>query len=175
MSITLCLDITLGVCTALNCPSDLMVLMFYHGDAVIDETGTVGGLETEIDPEEVQELRTQERLTAKELQEVDSSLLRVHGVAAGKKQEGICRLVYENANGFNTKLTYNVKIDQAKTIINNLEADIVAYNEIRVNWKHKSNVNSLGNLFQGGGLEVRAVAAHNAHKDGVEKTQEGIS
>ena len=82
-------------------------------------------------------------------------------------------MVYKNVNGFNTKSTGNAKVTRAKLIIDSLEADIVAYNKIRVNWKHKVNVNGLGKMFHGGGLEVSAETAHNVHESCTEKTQEG--
>lgn len=73
----------------------------------------------------------------------------------------------------NTKLTGNWKLDKAKGMIDSLEADVVAFNEMRVNWKHKAHMNGLGKMFQGGGLDIKAVTAHNTHEGGSYKTQEG--
>ena len=49
-------------------------------------------------------------------------------------------------------------------MIGELEADVVCYNEHRVNIKHKENYNEFNQLFQGGGAEIRSVVAHNVHK-----------
>jgi hypothetical protein len=54
-------------------------------------------------------------------------------VAPMSKAEGVIRLNYENANGINNKLSNYDKVEKAKGIIDELEADIVAYNEHRLN------------------------------------------
>ena len=43
----------------------------------------------------------------------------------------------------------NEKLDKAKEIINDLEADLVAYNEHRINLRHKENQNGLSKMFTG--------------------------
>ena len=55
---------------------------------------------------------------------------------------------------------------------NDLEVDIAAYNEHRLNMKHKENVNGFNQLFRGGEAEVRSVVAHNVHEN-VGRAQEG--
>jgi len=140
-----------------------------NGDSsAIDETGTIHLRENE-DNGEWEQVR-QEEITASK--DICDDLLQIHGTAPGRKQEGICRLLYENINGLQSKMANNRKLDKARQIINDLEADIVAYNEIRINWRHRANVNGLGKMFQGEGTEVRAVAAHNAHGP-IDKFQEG--
>ena len=42
-------------------------------------------------------------------------------------------MIYENLNGINSRIASNEKLDKAKEIINELEADLVAYNEHRIN------------------------------------------
>ncbi len=64
---------------------------------------------------------------------VPEEVLRTHGVALTSKAEGAIRLIYENAKSINNKLRDNDKVKKAKGIINELEADIVAYNEHRLN------------------------------------------
>ena len=89
-------------------------------------------------------------MTLKEQQEVQGvseGLLQVHGVAPGKKGEGITRVLYKNGNGFNTKIQNNVKLEKAKELIDDLEADIVAYSEHRINCKHRSNKNGMSQMF----------------------------
>jgi len=58
--------------------------------------------------------------------------------------------VLENANGFNTTISENEKLEKAKEINDELEADIVAYTEHRINSKHKHNRNGLSQMFRGG-------------------------
>ncbi len=49
------------------------------------------------------------------------------------KPEGVIRLIYENANGISNKLCNNEKVEKAKELHDDLEVDIVAYNEHRLN------------------------------------------
>ena len=63
-----------------------------------------------------------------------------------RKAEGIIRLIYENANGINNRLSDNEKVEKAKRLHNNLEVDIAAYNEHRLNMRHKDNVNGFNQL-----------------------------
>ena len=42
------------------------------------------------------------------------------------------------------------KIEKAKEIIDELEADVVAYSEHRLNYKHKHNRNRFSQMFRGG-------------------------
>ena len=51
------------------------------------------------------------------------------------------RLIYENPNGFDSRITCNEKIEKAKENVDELEADVVAYSEHRLNFKHKDNIN----------------------------------
>jgi hypothetical protein len=58
----------------------------------------------------------------------------------------------------------NEKLEKAREIIDDLEADIVCYNEHRLNLRHKQNRNGFSQLFRGGETEIRTVAAHNVHE-----------
>ena len=78
---------------------------------------------------------------------IAEELLRVHGIAPGKKPEGITRIIYENVNGLNTRISGNEKVEKAKDVIDELEADVVCYNEHRINIKHKQNHNGFNQLF----------------------------
>lgn len=53
-------------------------------------------------------------------------------------------------NGLNSRICNNAKLDKAKDLIVELEADLVAYNEHRINLRHKANSNGLCQLFRGG-------------------------
>ena len=52
-------------------------------------------------------------------------------------------VIYENPNGFNSQINRNGKLEKTKEIIDELEADVVAYSEHRLNYNHKYNRNCL--------------------------------
>jgi hypothetical protein len=105
---------------------------------------------------------------------VNEEILKVHGVAPGAKAEGVTRLLYENPDGFNTRLSNNAKLDKSKELIDDLEADIVAFSEHRINMQHKDNRNGLSQMFCGGEAEIRSLSAHNSHEGHVAgRSQEG--
>merc|ERR1712086_334557 len=103
----------------------------------IDETDTVStvGLTDSDDSED--ESSTGITITAaiatalenEEIQGISNDLLNVHGIAPGAKPEGVTRLIYENPDGFNTRISGNKKLEKAKELIDELGADIVAYSE----------------------------------------------
>ncbi len=63
-------------------------------------------------------------------------------------------------------------MEKAKGIINELEVDIVAYNEHRLNMQDQKNMNGFNQLFKGGEMAIQSVVAHNVHKN-IGKVQEG--
>ncbi len=134
----------------------------------MDETETVlaNGRLTE---EENRQLLHQETL---ELRGVLDELLRVHGHALGSKAEGVTRLLYENVNGIDCRWANNWKLDKAWGIHDELEADMVAYNEHQLNMRHHHNSIGFNRLFGGGEADVQLVVAHNVHEN-VGKIQEG--
>ena len=98
----------------------------------------------------------------------------MHGVLPGRKEEGITRLLCENANGIHYRLGGNKKLDKAKDLINELGADVVAYNEHRQNLRHIDYRNGWNQLFREGEVDVCSVVAHNVHKvDRIGRVQEG--
>jgi hypothetical protein len=96
-------------------------------DKAIDETGTIpcaskGG-------EEKSRVEVEEQL-GKEIRRVFEYLLEVHGLPPGRKGDGVARLIYENFNGLqSTMLSKNGKLEKAQEVIDDLQADIVCYNE----------------------------------------------
>ena len=141
----------------------------FGGGETIDETGTVDVTAVLASEQQEREARLLER---RECGGVHKSLVETHGVRVGTKQEGVCRLMYENINGLLPHITGNPRLEKAKKLIDELQPDIVAYNEVRINWKHRQVVHGMGKMFQGGGTEVRAVTAHNVHEN-IGKKQEG--
>jgi hypothetical protein len=104
---------------------------------------------------------------------VSEYLLEVHGLAPGRKGEGVTRLIYENLNGLQSTLSNkNEKLEKARRVIDDLQADIVRYNKHRQNLRHKSNQNGFRQMFNGGETELRAIASHNTNKE-ARKFQEG--
>ena len=140
-------------------------------DQAIDETGTVDTtLLSDSDDDSTQNtLAEHEFLREKGIAD---ELLNVHGVAPSRKPEGVSRLIFENPNGFSTTISGNEKLEKAKEISDELEADIVGYSETRINGRHKQNVNGLSQMFRGGEAEIRTVAGHNVHEN-VSRFQEG--
>ena len=134
----------------------------------VDETGT-------LDMEEQERQAEQVRTARRELQElrgVSDEVLKVHGTAPGSKPEGVTRLVYENVNGLKCQWSNNDKVDKARELHDELEVDIAAYNEHRLNMKHKANSIGFSRLFNGGEADVRSVIAHNVHEN-IGRKQEG--
>ncbi len=99
-------------------------------------------------------------------------VLLIHGAAPATKPEGVIRLTYENANGISNKLCNNEKVEKAKELHDDLEVDIVAYNEHRLNMQDRRNVNGFNQLFKGGEADIRSVVAHKVHKN-LGRVQEG--
>ncbi len=87
----------------------------------------------------------------------------MHGNRPGKKQEGVIRVMYENAYGIDGRFTNNWKVEKFKDFHDELEADVVAYNKHRLNMGHKHNNVGFNQLFWGGEAKVRLVVAHNVH------------
>jgi hypothetical protein len=89
------------------------------------------------------------------------------------KGRGITRLIYENLNGLqSTLLSKNEKLEKARRVINDLQADILCYNEHRQNLWHGLNRNGFRQMFNGGETELWAIASNIVHKE-VGKFQEG--
>jgi hypothetical protein len=106
-------------------------------DEAIDAMGTVP---CPIAGDDEESRVTVEDQLRKEIREVSEYLLEVHGVPTGRKGEGITRLIYENLNGLQSTLSNkNEKLEKALRVIDDLQADVVCYNEHRQNLRHKAN------------------------------------
>jgi hypothetical protein len=135
----------------------------------LDKTGTV---ELESDMRDKEERGRRMREEWKEVRNMSDDILKVHGVAPGSKAEGITQLLYENANGIQCKWSNNWKVEKAPELHDELEADIVAYNEHPLNMIHKSNSIGFSKLFGGGKADVCSIVAHNVHEN-IGRVQEG--
>ena len=117
-------------------------------DEAINETGTVPRFQT--GEEEVNRINVEEQLR-KEIREVSEYLLEVHGMPPGRKGEGSTCLIYENLNGLQSSLSNkNEKLEKARRVIDNLQANVVCYNEHRQNLQHKANRNGFRQMFNAG-------------------------
>jgi hypothetical protein len=140
-------------------------------DEAIDETGTIpcagkGG-------DEMSWVEVAEQPN-KEIMGVLEYLLEVHVLPPGTKGDRVTRLIYENLNGFQSRMSRkNKKLEKVQCVINNLQADIVCYNKHRQNLHHKSNRNGFWQMFNGGKTELQAIALHNRNKH-AGKYQEGV-
>ncbi len=94
----------------------------------INDTGMVAAPHVEDDNEQH---RTAEQEVSKEVRGVSEYLLDVYGLPPGWKGEGVTRVIYENLNGLQSALSKNEKLDKARQIMNDLQADVVCYNEHR--------------------------------------------
>jgi len=136
----------------------------------IDETGTVPRSNAGNDEESRVIVEDQLR---KESREVSDYLLEIHEVPPGRKGEGIMQLIYENLNGLQSTLSKkNEKLEKARRVIDDLQADVVCYNKHRQNLRHKANRNGFCQMFNGGETDLRAIASHNVHES-VGKYREG--
>ncbi len=77
-----------------------------------------------------------------EIKGVSEYLLEVHGLPPGRKGEGVTWLIYENLNGLQLTMSkQKEKLEKVRQVIDNLQADIVCYNEHHQNLRHKANCN----------------------------------
>ena len=102
---------------------------------------------------------------------ITEGLLQPHGLPPNTKQDGIFRLLCENPNGFNNRITGNWKLNKAIDLKDELKADGLLYCEHRLNLKHRDNQNNFKQMFQWK-IACQAVAGHNTHMN-VSKIQEG--
>jgi hypothetical protein len=75
----------------------------------LDETGTI---DTRVFNHG--EILQQEQI---DIRGVSEEVLQVHGVLPGRKEEGITRLMYKNANGFSNRMGGDEKLVKAKDLI----------------------------------------------------------
>ena len=93
-----------------------------------------------------------------------SSLLNPLGVIPGSKADGVTRLFYENVNGIATHISGNEKLEKVKGILDDMEVDLFAFNEHKINFAHRDNKkNGLAKLFNGGETLTRAVGGNLKH------------
>ena len=97
----------------------------------IDETGTVATENlSDSDADSYGDAQIEMQASMLEIEEISGvadKILEVHGVASGKKAEGVSRLIYENVDELNNRIPNNDKLEKAKEIIDDPEADLVAY------------------------------------------------
>ena len=80
----------------------------------MDETGTINTSEiSDFDAdalgEQYQKLLATTTLEMEEIMHIADEILEVHGVAPGRKAEGVMRVIYENSDGLNNQIRRNRK------------------------------------------------------------------
>ena len=85
----------------------------------MDETGTIDTSElSDFDAdalgEQYQNFLTETTLEMKEIMEIADEILEVHGVAPGRKEEEVTRVIYDNSDGLNNQIGRNRKLEKAK-------------------------------------------------------------
>jgi hypothetical protein len=103
---------------------------------------------------------------------VSDEVLHVHGFTPPAKAEGTVRLRYENLNGLSTRMAGNEKLERMREFHDELETDLAAYCEHKINYQNKKNCNGFNLLFKGGEAEIHSIVAHNVHEN-VGKIQQG--
>ncbi len=113
--------------------------------STIDETGTLdlSGLNIYNENDALQQ-------EMKEMNDipVPEEVLQIHGFAPPKKADGTVRLIYENVDGINTRLCDNEKVERMKELHDDLEVDVAAYCEHKINYKHRRNINVVTEIFK---------------------------
>jgi hypothetical protein len=95
----------------------------------IDKTGTVPCANVGVDKTGQVNIENIKQQLLTENRGVSDYLLEVHGVPPGRKGEGITRLIYENLIRLQSTLSSkNKKLDKARWVIKDLQADVVCYN-----------------------------------------------
>ena len=94
-------------------------------DEAMDKTGTIDTSEPsnfDVDAvgEQYHKILTATTLEMKEIMEISDEILEVHGLAPGRKAEGITRVIYENSDRLNNQIGGNRKLEKAKEIIDDL-------------------------------------------------------
>ena len=100
---------------------------------------------------------------ARVLEAVKEGLLQTQGTAPNSKQDGIFRIMCENTNGFNNRISGNQKVAKALDIKEELNIDCLLYCEHCLNLRHKDNINDFKQMFQQE-IACTAIAAHNIHE-----------
>jgi hypothetical protein len=71
-----------------------------------------------------------------------------------------------NLNGLQSTMSKkNGKLEKAQQVIDDLQADIVCYNDYRQNLRHKANRNGFRQMFNGGETELWDLASQNRNED----------
>ena len=145
----------------------------YREAIALDETETVvTSSMTDSDDDSVSSGANLQEQNYSEIEGIAKELLTVQGQAPGPKSEGTVRLAMENPNGLGTRIAGNDKLEKAKELADELELDLLALTEHRINPRHRQNKNGLAQMFKGGESEVRAQVGHNAHEN-ISRVQEG--
>ena len=73
------------------------------------------------------------------IESILGEVLEDHGVTPAQKGEGVTRLMTGNPSGFSRTISGNKKLEKEKEVIEDLEADVVAFLERKIHCRHKLN------------------------------------
>jgi hypothetical protein len=91
-------------------------------------------------------------------------LLQPIGITPGPKGNGITQIFYENLTIISTNLSNNYKLQKTMGIIDDMEVDVFAFNEHKINFAHKENCRQgLTKIFHGGETLTRATGGSLKH------------
>lgn len=94
----------------------------------------------------------------------NNDLFQPIGIKPGSKGAGLTRLYYENLNGIQARITDNTKRERIMEIIDEMEVDLLAFNEHKINFLHAENRrHGLGTIFNGGETLTRAIGGNIKH------------
>ena len=94
----------------------------------------------------------------------NQELLNPIGLIPCSKREDSTRLFYENLNGMSPHISGNTKLEKTMGIIDDMEIDVFAYNEHKINFAHKENRRSgLSKLFNGGETLTQSTGGNFSH------------
>jgi hypothetical protein len=102
---------------------------------------------TDIGENEMEETRSDKNQRV--MKAINKGLMQVHGIAPNGKQDGVFRIMCENANGFNNRIGGNTKIAKALDIKDDLDVDCLVYCKHGLNLRHKDNKNDFKQMLRG--------------------------
>jgi hypothetical protein len=86
------------------------------------------------------------------------------GIVPGKKGDKVTQLLYENQNGLPAKVSDNMKRTKVMGIIDEMEIDVYAFNEHKINTLHPENCRAgFGILFNRGETLTWVISGNSKH------------
>ena len=126
-----------------------------HSWLLLDETGTTNA---SFNSEEIQQ---QERI---DIRGVSDEILQVHGVLPGRKDDGIIRLLYENANGIPNRLGGTRSWIRQRNLLTNLAQMLLHITNTNKTYATRI-IEMDGTSSSGGGNRMYAQSLHTMNME----------